>query len=520
MFEITFKNYRCFSDESPATIEIESGFTSLVGINNSGKSTVLRFFHEFRYIFAHLASPSNLHGRGAINVNPKHVEDWLEIFHNHNERDLRIEITDRDAGEGQLKMWCLVMRREQTNHVSFEGYAMHRGNLTNLGQRIRENIFFDQPHHLQLPAEEGAFVEVFQLLGNSLYVGPFRNAISEGQGNYYDIAIGTTFITQWDSWKTGASRAANQSAQQVADDIAHIFDFDRLDINASNDKKALQVIINKKPYRLRELGAGLAQFIIVFGNVATRKPTLLLIDEPELNLHPSLQMDFLTSLASYSTHGVMFATHSVGLARAVSDRIFTFQKFGNLTSVRPFGQMANYAEFIGEMSFSSFKELGYDRVLLVEGVTEVKAIQQFLRLLRKDHTTVLLPLGGSQFIRGGVQDELYELSRMSKNIAVLIDSERSKEGEPLLKEREAFVNDCKKLKFKVHVTKKRSFENYLTEKAVQAEKGDTFRALEPFQRLKDLSEKGWSKSDNWRIARRMTRDELLATDVGKFLEAL
>src|SRR2546428_7327540 len=44
---------------------------------------------------------------------------------------------------------------------------------------------------------------------------------------------------------------------------------------------------------------------------------------------------------------------------------------------------------VGEMSFSSFKEMGFDTILLVEGVTEVKAIQQFLRALKKDHQVVV-----------------------------------------------------------------------------------------------------------------------------------
>jgi hypothetical protein len=356
-------------------------------------------------------------------------------------------------------------------------------------------------------------------LSNCLYVGPFRNAISEGSGAYYDIAIGTSFISNWDSWKTGASRQQNFAAQQVADDIAHIFDFNHFEINASPDKKALQVIINRKPHRLRELGAGLAQFIIVFGNVANKKPTLLLLDEPELNLHPSLQIDFLTSLTSYASYGVMFASHSVGLARAVSDRIYTFQKINDCGTVKPFEQTPNYAEFIGEMSFSSFKEVGCDRVLLVEGVTEVKAIQQFLRHLRKDHTTVLLPLGGSQMIRGGVQQELHELSRLSQNVTVLIDSEREIENAPLQKEREEFIKDCEALGFKTHVTKLRAFENYFPEHAIKAEKGALFRALIPYEKLSDAPQ-GWAKSDNWRIARRMTKDELLATDVGVFLNQI
>ena len=49
--------------------------------------------------------------------------------------------------------------------------------------------------------------------------------------------------------------------------------------------------------------------------------------------------------------------------------------------------------------------------------------------------------------------------------------------------------------------------------------GPGYRALTDYERLKDVSP-AWSKMENWRIAREMTKDELLTTDVGKFLASL
>src|SRR6266702_3463896 len=53
--ELTIKNYRCFSDEKPARILIKPGFTAFLGINNSGKSSLLKFFYEFRNLFQQLS---------------------------------------------------------------------------------------------------------------------------------------------------------------------------------------------------------------------------------------------------------------------------------------------------------------------------------------------------------------------------------------------------------------------------------------------------------------------------------
>ena len=54
VFRVTLKNYRCFEDSQPLTLEVGSGFTALVGPNNSGKSTFLKSFHELRQLFGSL----------------------------------------------------------------------------------------------------------------------------------------------------------------------------------------------------------------------------------------------------------------------------------------------------------------------------------------------------------------------------------------------------------------------------------------------------------------------------------
>lgn len=60
-------------------------------------------------------------------------------------------------------------------------------------------------------------------------------------------------------------------------------------------------------------------------------------------------------------------------------------------------------------------------------------------------------------------------------------------------------------------------DNYLVDSAVKAIHGDQYRALGPYEKLKDL-QKRWSKKNNWRVAAAMTRADLIETDVGGFLE--
>lgn len=250
--------------------------------------------------------------------------------------------------------------------------------------------------------------------------------------------------------------------------------------------------------------------------VATQNPAFILIDEPELNLHPSLQLDFLTTLARYSTRGVAFATHSIGLARAVGQRVYSVLRDPDeRRQVRELSAVRDYAEFLGELSYSGYTALGFDRILLVEGPTEVPTVQAWLRLYGIEHKVVLVPLGGASLINASSTDTLSEISRITTDVSVLIDSERKAEGEELSSERAAFVSNCERLGFDTHVLERRALENYLPDDAIKKVKGDKYRQLGEFEE-RTAADLVWGKNENWRIAAEMDRGSLEDTDLGSF----
>ncbi len=155
----------------------------------------------------------------------------------------------------------------------------------------------------------------------------------------------------------------------------------------------------------------------------------------------------------------------------------------------------------------------------MEGPTDVKVVHQFLRLLKKDHTVVVLQLGGRSMIRAGVQQELSELTRLSDHIFVLVDSERTEANQPLDTGRETFLRECRELGFTAHATDRRATENYFTSQAISNTFGSAFQELGPYGSLRDAAN-GWSKQDNWRIARNMSWADIETTDVGVFLQGV
>jgi len=497
-----------------------------VGINNSGKSSILRFSYEFRSLFGILASSnpnfaSIFSGTGCAFSCPSNILDPQEVFSNTNDRDLEMQFHFNPevgaADQSRYKAVIVVLRPK--NVFQFELFK---------DDRSLRGVSFDPQNYRVFSggiADTRAIIpflfEAFSKLANTMYIPPFRNAINIGTNqNYFDIAVGQSFISKWRASKTGPTKSLHEAILRLTEDIKRIFGFRQLEINSSDDNQTMQLYIDDKSYFLPELGSGLSHFILVLASVAFRKTSYILIDEPEMGLHPSLQLDFLTTLGSYANEGVIFSTHSLGLARAAAERVLSVRKKNDGTSqVQQLEHISRLSEFSGELSFSGYQDLGFDKILLVEGATEVKVFQQFLRKYGRDYKVVLMPLGGSQLINGLRELELQELKRISQNVFAVIDSERSGVDEELKPDRRGFLETCRAVGINCLVPSRRATENYLTDRAIKFVKGDVFRALGPDELLRNASP-AWAKEENWRIATEMTRDELDQTELGVFLQQL
>ena len=521
--EITLKNYRCFPDTSPATFTVRTGMTAFVGANNSGKSALLKFFYEFRNLFANLANIGPLRDgiTSQITFTPAGIQDQRELFTRSNSRDLNMRfkcLYESDSHEPR-SITLNVTVPHGTNIAQLD-LTLESGEVVN-----NQTTVAAVDTSLLAPGQERQemheALQMFQALSRTRYIGAFRNAINAGENeDYFDMKTGQSFIRDWRRRQTGSNTAQNEAVYALTEDVRRIFELDDLRINASEDEKTLQLFVNGESRKLGEVGSGLAQFVLVLGSVAFEQPSFILIDEPELNLHPSLQLDFLTTVAGYTTDGVLFSTHSVGLAKSAADWSYALQRRGEGESVlTEYDRAPNLAEFLGELSYSGYRDLTFEKLLFVEGRTDIKAIHQFLRLYGKAHKVVLVPLGGSAMINPSAEWELSEIARITDEVEVLIDSERSARDDDLSKERQGFVDICGKLKVPCNVMERRALENYLSDSAIKNQMGVRFKALEPYEKLEDMDSR-WRKSENWRIANKMSLSDIESTDLGRFFDSL
>lgn len=522
--DLEIKNYRCFCDSYPARFSIRPGFTALIGRNNSGKSTLLRFLYEFRGLFQTMQASDAVvnalkeNGRSSFRL-PAELPNSIPLFCDSNSRDLKITLRYGDASwQSDVipnRLEITIPLHQNTFHLELylpDGRKADSGHFRNDGTTLTVQGTAIRLDYLRT---------VCETLSNTLYVAAFRNAINVGtKENFYDIQVGQAFIKQWKILQTGDHKIQAETAYELTTNIAKIFGWNSLQINASSDEKTLRVLVDGKSYSLHEMGSGLAQFVVVLVSAAIKRPSYILIDEPELSLHASLQSDFLMTLASYCLHGTVFATHSLGLARSSADYVYSLTREGQGASrLQSYEQTPSLAEFVGSLSFGRTPELGFDRIVLVESQSDGRALQQLFRRLRKEHEILPLPLAGSSLINGeeGTRAQLLEILRITTRVHAVIDSERDSAGASLSADRAAFVALCDELKIDCHVLDRRALENYFSQEAIDKAVGAGHVALGSYERLKD-SPNGWKKANNWRIAREMTLDDLKGTDLRSILD--
>jgi energy-coupling factor transporter ATP-binding protein EcfA2 len=522
--DITIKNYRCFPDTNPATIRLQNGFTAFVGVNNSGKTTLLRFLYEFRWLFQALGNESQydhmVMGRPQGIAGIQEVPDPEQLFHQGNRNGIGITIEHANAEQDQMVSRVDVsLNREQRSwsaRFHTRGRELKPEEIQRAGgHRVGGGILQVNGRPI---ADFAPFFATCRALADAYYVPSFRHlsAFSPTQGsfnNYYDINVGRPFIDMWVGQQSGTSLQGRRQIHRLIEEIKEIFEFRELQITPSMDRNTLQLIVDGRHFNLHELGSGLTQFILVLGNAAFRKSSFILIDEPELNLHPSLQVKFLMKLAGYASEGILFATHNIGLARSIAEQTYAVVTDRAGTRVTQISDTPRLAELLGELNYEGYRPLGFNKLLLVEGRTSFKVFVELLRLINKDHEFLVVPMSDS--INRNSKEELQEVMRICPNVYAVIDSERQNPGEMIEAGRAAFQSNCQTLGIHCHILERRAIENYMPDRAVKAAMGQAHRALGPYEGRQGISL--WSKKDNWMIARQMERAELETTDLGRFL---
>lgn len=180
---ITLKNYRVFADSSPAVLTIGRGFTALVGPNNAGKSSFLKFLFEYQSLWGSLLSTEQ---RANWVLNPgapyggfglREVADPAEVTCDLTGRPIQIQIDFPVDSSKPHALSRVILAGAGDQPTTFTGEFYFGPGRKRVTAASNPHLFDSttQPaNHIDCTALEELAADLY----DAMYVGPFRNAIN------------------------------------------------------------------------------------------------------------------------------------------------------------------------------------------------------------------------------------------------------------------------------------------------------------------------------------------------------
>lgn len=475
-----------------------------------------------------LASAYSVQGQAILNNMMRPVSDPYSVFTALNDRPLVVDMFQIEDKVPSEVLSSVLSNEVKPAHIRL---TISRTTLTgqvsliHQGQQIDTMIekfdTFPSPHGA-LFVEKSGGSQYFLNSSNSLlglaqptYIPAVRPYGKLSVDDNFDLTLGRSIIAGWNSHKAAPHFASREFAASIEKELARIFGYDQLEIYPTSNQDDLILRVNNgKSFQLQDMGTGIGQFLTLLLNSMSRGHPLVLFDEPEIGMHASLQVELMSLIAKFASGPIIFATHSLGLARSVADDIISFSMFDGHSQPRKFEGSANYLETLGELSFSAWREIGCDGVLFVEGPSDVKVISEWLRKTGLGKRWAVISLGGSETISSDGVEAIKQVLQVHPKVVVVIDSEKSAPDAEVEKKRAKFKTDCDIAGIPCLLSEKRATENYFTDRAIKAAHGANAVALGAFEKLADH---GWGKRDGLKIASAMNRDEIECTDIMQFI---
>ncbi len=326
-----------------------------------------------------------------------------------------------------------------------------------------------------------------------------------------------------------AQRRRYELLQQFEAEFADFANFRNVSLSVPLNRAEINVTVNGHLRPLSRLGTGIGEclLILLVCKLAAEREVpidIVLLEEPELHLHPGLQRKLLDRLSAYDVQ-LILTTHSptvINWVAAAGGRVFRteFDYDKERIGVRRVAGLTELRALLDDIGLSPADVLLADKILWVEGPNDVPVFRAWLSKAPsyQNQRVTVLPLQGT--VPQSSNFDASALSSLHPRMSAILDSERKAENQNAESWKLAIEQKLDAVGIKCHLTECRATESYFTPTALQTiypgSSGITDLFGDP--NLVHQGVKQFSKSRNGEVAQVMQWADIANTDIGEAIE--
>ena len=459
--------------ETPALIDLRKRITIVIGANNSGKSNILAALQYLKQSKGTLTefSPTDRHLRDDHNVPRVVIEAEIEpADYFPGKPDGTLVRFVREGGSGWLA-------------TPFDGLE-----FIDVNKYLRRTT---GSHYTSIPSPQQQAVIVAQiadrLYGSLLeslpavtFIPQHRQITPAATYSIHGAGI-VELLAAWQHPEIGAD-LDTLNFQKIQDLLRQLLHLPSVELEVPHDKKTIVVKRDGLRLPLQSYGTGIHQLVVLAIAVLAREGSIICIEEPEVNFHPTLQREFVRFLLLDTPNRYVLSTHSHALIEPNAEiDVLHVALEGKVTVPRLIQTTRDTLSLLHDLGVRASDLLQANAVIWVEGPSDRVYLKRWLELEAPDliesiHYSIMF-YGGRllahiSLVRDVEVRDLIRLVRINQHSAIVIDSDRRKPRQRLNSTKQRVRAEAEANGVRCWITDGREIENYLHHEAINDAYGE------------------------------------------------
>ena len=249
----------------------------------------------------------------------------------------------------------------------------------------------------------------------------------------------------------------------------------------------LEVTINNRTLPVVDLGSGIEQTVYLAIKASQAHESLVLIEEPEIHLHPHLLLQLVRYLLSETSNQYVVTTHAAVLLDHPEASIFSVTMHEGASRLRQLQYPADRHGVVHSLGYRPSDMVHANAVVWVEGPSDRFYVNWWLQCAQSGFVEgidyQIMFYGGRLLANVTIVDDEFaedfvRIQNLNRMVAILIDSDRDSASDRVNSTKQRIIDEIPEPGF-AWLTEGREIENYLPRELLAA----SIKSVDPSQAL-------------------------------------